>query len=207
MEIEYGLTLEDVEAFVRFHLKHGPKLKRQPAATALSVVVGIVSGLMVALSVLLDELLTYGTWLSGCCFGVLIGLFLALLLLAWFQRKLLVSSTIRNYDNPQSRWFLAWRRLWISTDGFEITSEHQYLRNTWSTVWLIDSTEDHAFFYTTMHQAHTIPRRAFENERDFEAFIDLACQYHKGETPSPTTEVILDALPAESTGITRPPHS
>lgn len=207
MEIEYGLTLDDLEAFVRFHVKHGPKMKPNPvtlAATFTFFVVVCFS--MVILAALLRHVLN-NNLLAGLCYGIPVGLSVCILFLALLEKKSIVSNTVRFYDNPQSRWLLAWRRFRIDADGFEITSEYQHLRNAWSTVWLIDSTEDHAFVYMTLHQADVIPRRAFQNQRDFEAFVDLACRYHKGETPSPTSDVILDVLPTPSTDITRSPHS
>ena len=207
MEIEYGLTLEDVEAFVRFNTKHGPKLKPQFFVRLLGYALGLaIVGLYGLSRWFWSQPETL--WISGFCAGCIAGMLIIIFLAALLQKKLAVQGVSRFYNNKESRWSLAWRRLKITVDGFEITNEFEQQWSAWSVVWLIDSTDEYAFFYTTLHQAHIIPRRAFQNRRDFEAFIDRACQYHKGLPPRElASEVILDALPAQPTGITRPPNS
>ena len=207
MEIEYGLTLDDIEAFARFHLKHGPKVKPNPVVrtTTLTFFAFVIFTMVILASFLRHGL--ENNLLAGLCYGIPVGLYVGHLFLVLLGKKTFASTTVQLYDNPQSRWFLAWRRLRIDAEGFEITNEYEQLRSSWSIVCLIDSTDDHAFFYTTMLQAHLIPSRAFPNKENFEAFIDLACQYHKGKAPLSGSPGILDAFRVQSTGITRPPHS
>ncbi|HEY7308351.1 MAG TPA: YcxB family protein [Gemmataceae bacterium] len=206
MEVEYSLTLQDVTAFVRYHRKHGPK----PKPHFLARLVGIVLGVMIAVPAILAGWLSSrpdGRWMTGFCIGSLAGQMMVFFLLGLLAKLLVIPNTLRLYDRDECRWFLAWRRLRITADGFETTNEFQHLRSSWSVVWLIDSTDDHAFFYTTLQSAHIVPRRAFRDQQHFEEFIDLACRYHKGLLPreSPSTD-ILDALPAHPTCITRPHH-
>lgn len=209
MEIEYELSVADMAAFQRFHLKHNTKAK-QPNL----LVTVVEKGVSVALVVLV--FLAYwffwqrkGDWISGCCTGVIIGL-LFTLVLVWLRLRITIRNAIRNaishyWDREECRWYFTRRRLKLAPDGFEITNELQHVRYSWSVVWLIDSTDRHLFFYVLTSQAHIIPRRAFRDHRHFEDFIDLACRYHKGLPPrkSASTE-ILDALPAEQSGITLP---
>lgn len=206
MEVEYSLTIPDVKAFVRYHQKHGPKAKPHILARLFGIALGMVIAILATLA---GWLLSRpdGQWMAGFCVGSVAGLILTFFLLALLARILVIPNTIRLYDREECRWFLAWRRLRITADGFESTNEFQQVRSGWSVVWLIDSTDEYAFFYTTLHQAHIIPRRAFRDQQHFEGFIDLACRYHKGLRPRESTSTdILDALPAHPTGITRPHH-
>ena len=206
MEVEYNLTLQDVAAFARFHQKHGPKLKPPLLVRVVSIGFGLVIVPLAAFAGWF-HLQPGGDWLSGCCAGVIVGFLMTVLVFGWLQKKTVISNAIRLYDREENRWLLAQRRLRITADGIEITNESQQLWFTWPVVWLIDSTDEYAFFYTTRNNAHIIPRRAFRDQQHFEEFIDLACRYQKGLLPreSPSTD-ILDALPAHPTGITRPHH-
>jgi hypothetical protein len=203
MEIEYDLTVQDMAAFLRYHQKNGPKAKPHPLIRV------ILAGLVFALVMMarypawLSEE-PWESWISGCSTGVIIGFF-ALILLGLVLNRRNNANLVRLFERQEGRWQLAWRCLKIGPDGFEITNEYQRLYYHWSVVWLIDSTEEHTFFCTSVNQAHIIPRRAFRHLRDFEKFVDLACRYHRGLPPrESTTTDILDALPVEQTGITLP---
>lgn len=206
MEVEYSLLLDDIVAFTRFHVRYAPKPKRQTQVKWVLLLLALLALPLAAaagFSIFPPEDSTDG--LPAGCVGVSAGVFLAYLMLALVQRKIVVDTTKRFYDNEESRWSFARRKLTITADGFEIINGYEQLRQNWSVVWLIDSTRDHAFFYITMLQAHIIPRRAFRDDSHFEEFVDLACRYHKGlGRGEPKSTGILDALPASSTGITPP---
>lgn len=206
MEVEYSLTLQDMAAFVRFHLKRGPKLKPHPLVRMVGMGIAFVIVVLAGLAGWLYEQ-PHGRWISGCCAGVIIGFLMTTAVFGWLQWKIVIRNTIRLYDREECRWYFARKHLKITAYGFEITNESQQARFSWSTVWLIDSTEEHVFLYSTLHQAHIIPRRAFRDDQHFEEFIDLACRYHKGLLPREATPIdILDALPAQPTGITQSHH-
>lgn len=203
MEIEYELTVADVKALLRFNKKNGPKLKQHP------LLEGMLLGLGVAIVVLLFlpswfSGLPLRDWLTGFCNGVIAGI-LIMVAFAFLLARVGEANTLHHYFKEEGRWLWARRRLQITADGFQIVNEFQQSRYSWSVVWLIESTDEHAFFYTTLQAATIIPRRVFQNRRDFETIIDLACRYHKSlpSRESIATE-ILDALPAEQTGITLP---
>jgi hypothetical protein len=204
MEIEYFLTLEDLEAFARFQLKQGPKLKPLPLVRGITWVLAIA---LVSLGFLSRGFFVRPEyrWVSGLCAGLAAGIVLVVLLMAWLARKTVVRNALRVYEADEGQWYLAPRRLKITATGFETVNEYMQFRSSWSTVWQIKSTADHAFFYINLHQAHVIPRHAFRDERQFEDFIELARRYHQGRES--THDEILDALPARPTGITRRPPS
>jgi hypothetical protein len=201
MKIEYDLAVQDMAAFLRYHQRNGPKVKRNPLVRL--VVMGVVFALvMMAYFPRWFASEPWENWISGCFTGVIIGFF-SLILLGLLLAKHNSANMLRLFEREECRWLLAWRRLKIGPDGFEITNEYQRLFYHWSVVWLIDTTKEHAFFCTSVNQAHIIPRRAFQHCEDFEKFVDLACRYHKGLPPRGSRAAeILDALPAEQTGIT-----
>jgi hypothetical protein len=204
MEIEYNLTLDDMKAFLRFHLKHGHKLKPLPL---VRLVACIVSPAIVTFAGLAGWFWWHAStqWLSGCCAGVVVGFLVAVCVFGWLQKKILIPNTLRLYDKEECRWYFDRRRLKITVDGFEITNEFQQVRYDWSVVWLIDSTDEHVFFYVTLNQARIIPRRAFRDRRHFEEFIVLARQYQQGwKEPAPKSTGIITGLSPEATAITHP---
>jgi hypothetical protein len=206
MEVEYGLTLEDIEAFARFQLKHGPKLKPRLFVRLIGYALGLVMG---GLTVLAIEFSSQpdAQWMSGFCGGFVVGLLMTWFLLALVGKRLAVQNTSRVYNTKESRWYFAWRRLKITSDGFEITNEFQQLRLSWSAVYLIDSSDDFVFFYPTLNEAHIVPRRAFRDRQHLEEFFDLACRYRRDFAERESRSIaILDALPSEQTGITLRPQ-
>lgn len=48
----------------------------------------------------------------------------------------------------------------------------------WYAIWKIIKTNEYAFIYSTPFSAFIIPKRAFDNPDEFEAFVKLAQQYH-----------------------------
>jgi hypothetical protein len=203
MEIEYDLTAQDMAAFLRYHQKNGPKVK-PPRLFRVILAVLVFALVMIARFPSWFALEPWESWLSGCFTGVIIGFFALIMLGLWLSRHN-NANLLRLFEREEYRWLLAWRRLKIGSNGFEISNEYQRLYYHWSVVWLIDSTSEHAFFCTSVNQAHIIPCRAFRHREDFEKFIDLACRYHKGLPPRESlADEILDALPAEQNGITLP---
>lgn len=205
MEIEYELSVADMAAFLRFHLRHRPKRQQHPLGRVVSTVLSVVLVVMAGLSGWF-YLQPKGSWLSGFCAGVVIGFLSIAVIFGWLQAKTLIPNAIRLYwDREECRWYFARKRLRIAALGLQVTNEFQQVRYSWSVVWLIDSTNEHLFFFVTRGQALIIPRRAFRDDQHFEDFINLACCYHKGLPPKVSgSDIILDALPAEQTGITLP---
>ena len=203
MEVEYQLSVADVAAFQRFHRKHGPKAQPNPLVRVVQKGLAWVIAALAGLAYWFF-FQPKGDWLSGCCAGMFVGIAITFVYFL-LQVNAAVRNALRLYEREESRWLLTRRRLKITADGFEITNDYQHVRSNWYVVWLIESTDEHAFFYWCTNQAYIIPRRAFGDSRHFEDFIDLACRYHKGLPARKSTSTeILDALPAEQTGITLP---
>jgi hypothetical protein len=104
MEIEYELTVADIAALLRFQLRHRPKGKQHPLVYVVRIVLAPTFLTMAGLSGWFYWQ-PKGSWLSGCCAGVVIGFLSLIVLSAWLQAKTLIPSTIRLFwDTDESRW-------------------------------------------------------------------------------------------------------
>jgi hypothetical protein len=210
MEVEYHLTFDDLMAFNRHHQKHGLnkvaplKLRGWWAWGPYVAAVGFA----VALTVTYPLTKGYGMHVV-----FLVGLLVGMALFAFLAVGLAVGRTrsLREFfEEGHARWILAPRRLTISPEGFRVVNYYVDAMNRWEQVWQISVTEDYAFFYLTPIMGHVLPRRAFADRREFEAFVALAQEYHEGRlrlparlpqsegiTTSPTPP-ILDVLPYDT---------
>lgn len=207
MEVEYSLTLEDLQAFSRYHQRHGPGLDARARAKRLIILLVIFfvpAGLMPLIASLLPKLDLSG--LDLLWYGLFVGWFLCYILQFVLSRAGIFFSVKRYYDNEESRWIFSPRRMNITPEVLSITSEYEKTTCSWAVVWSIDAVRDHVFFYTTRMGAQIVPRRAFRDKRHFQAFVDLAFRYQQNWKPqTESSDEILDALPAQATGITRQP--
>ena len=58
----------------------------------------------------------------------------------------------------------------------------------WSAIDWISVTRDHLYFFLDTTQAFIVPRRAFESDERFQAFVAQARQWHDAATSKPLAE-------------------
>jgi hypothetical protein len=213
MEIEYSLTFQDMEALARYH-HHKQRARHQLFPAAKRALWIPVFGVLVAAIIQVyfffgPKLPTIDTkWWDAFWSGLFVGFLLSclpLLLITVSRWQAIIKYAVRKaYNNEKSRWMFAPQRMRIEAGGFSIVSENHYLSYSWAVVCEIDSTADHAFFYTTPNQAHVFPGRAFRDRHLFEEFIARARQYQQSwnqERAKPTG--IIAGLPLQSDAFTR----
>ena len=207
MEVEYSLTIQDLQALTRYHRRSGYRLR--PHFSATKIIAFVIFSVLLAVFVQLGPLFLPPVDLSRMgpfWLGLFVG-FMVMILLQFWQGRIVIQTVRRLYDNEEARWILAPKRMRINANGVSITSEFHHLTNSWAVICGLGVTEDHAFFFTTRIQAHVVPRRAFRDPKEFKAFVDQARDYLDGwDQQGPRSDKILDALPAQPTGITRPHH-
>jgi hypothetical protein len=71
------------------------------------------------------------------------------------------------------------RRLTISPQELLCETETITSHIAWKGVQRIPMTDDHAFIYISKGEALVLPRHAFEDQRDFEAFVETARQFQE----------------------------
>jgi len=195
MEIEFGLTPQDMPAFWRYH----PQAKKE-----------LVQPLLRAhwLRVLIDSILHFGLFIFifyqvsqslVTSSGIALLLFLAMIWIRWYEAR----RTSRWYEDPREHWRFATQRLTISPDGVKTVSAYQEITYRWKVVWAIDATKDYVFFYNSTLPALILPRHAFRDASHVEEFLDLARDYQQG---SKETTITTDLRP-RSTAFFKPDDS
>lgn len=206
MEVEYSLTPDDLQAFFRYHQRHGQTLDartRVKRQIILVVACLVLMGLMPLISPLLLKL--DPSHLQPFWYGIFLGWF-SYFLYQWVLSRVNSRFLFEKYHNEYSRWVFSPRRTNITPEGLSTTNEYEKLTLSWAVVWSIDATSHHVFFYTTRVGASIVPRRAFRDKQHFQAFVDLACHYQQNWKPqTESSDEILDVLPEQPTGITRQP--
>jgi hypothetical protein len=193
MEVEFTLTPEDVRAIRRYSAVQADTRSGKPLWFLWGMLMPGFFVLCLAPTQLLEREFLYA--LGG---GLLFGSFWVLGLALWKAR-----GDARRFDNnPHNQWLFGTYRVTLSAKGVTVFSDHRTTTDQWSIIWHIGKTAKHMLFFITTTNAYIIPRRAFRDDKHFEEFIALARQFQEASQ----AEVILDALPARPTGITRPHH-
>jgi hypothetical protein len=209
MEVEYSLTLADFKAWATFHRRNKPKARRpapglhrttQPKSHAklwwwlFLVLVAAATFLTLdsPSGALFHDVIGYG--LAGVV-GAIVGAIAILVLLAW-AKVVNVRMQEELVEDARNRWLVGPRRLRITPEGVQASSEHHRAFVGWPIVWFIGATDEHIFLYIATNQAYIVPRHAFANLGEFEAFLAQAARYRDDYPP---------AAPERPTGITTIP--
>jgi len=191
MEVEYTLTPEDNRAFRDYTLRRDEARSGRPLMFVWGMLVPGLFVLFLVPTQMFERDLLYA--LGG---GLLFGSFWLFGLALWKSR-----GDARRFDNnPHNHWLFGKHRMTLSAKGVTVITDYRTTTDQWPIVWHIGKTAKHALFFITTLNAHVVPRGAFRDDEHFEEFIAFARQYQEAAQ----SEVILDALPARPTGITRP---
>jgi hypothetical protein len=208
VEVEFSLTAEDYKAWVAFHKRNRPASRKpapglhrtgQPRPRGklgrwlFLVLVAVWAALFATSpSTTFHEFLGYGL---AALVGAIVGGLAILFLLAW-ARVVEIRSTNELVEDPRNRWLVGPRRLRISPEGIHVSGEYTRSFITWPTVWFIGATDEHIFLYIATTQAHIVPRQAFADRSDFEAFLTLAARYRDNyASPAPQRSTGITTIP------------
>jgi hypothetical protein len=189
-EIAYGLDVHDAVAFWQYHLDHPPVAPAlRPALRwtwlGLLLLFGLIA-LAANVKRLVDERLPGGGSAVGTIAGA--GTFLGLLALA-----LLGFAYRRRIRGLIWRWRLRGQvhqlsrptRLSVTPQELSRSFEGATTTTPWTQVSKVAATESHAFVYLTPEEAVIIPRRAFDDARAFERFVERIRNYHEATSAPP----------------------
>jgi hypothetical protein len=199
MEVEFSLTVEDLQAFQRYYTEsvhRSGKAGRSQAQMIWAVFILLIVGLILISGrkdMRMFDVITF--ILLGAVLGVTMALYIG-------QRagKLMVASQQQAVRDERNRRAFGSRRYRIAPDGITTEGEFYRIFDRWPGILEIAATVDHAFFYITDNSAYIVPRRAFRDALHFEEFVNLARRYHE-EAGKPTG--IITGLPGGSTAFTR----
>jgi hypothetical protein len=103
-------------------------------------------------------------------------------LLQWFLERLVVRHAIRSLlrDERPGRGQLGRHRLVLGEDGLVESTAVNESRTAWSGVDRVEQSADYIFIYTSPAAAHVIPKRAFSDPQEADAFFRLARSRKEG---------------------------
>ncbi len=186
MEIEYGLTEQDLIAFQRYHARNPPHPQQRGGPTT-ALVGGLVFLLIItaALLVPLSDDPTAAWWLLHVPFAVLgaAAMLLGLIVYARLTAPRQMARALAQGRNAEK--LLGWRRVAINAEAIRNTSEFAASTYLWHGIDAIGATPDHAFLYINTATAVIVPGRAFRDDRAFQDFVDAARDYYRGGGAAP----------------------
>jgi hypothetical protein len=177
MEVRYSPTAEDLDALVQYCVAHRLTARGHPVSQAfwiLFAVVLLLSGLGFVAAVAQGQVSLFGAVVALGIFGLLLSRLI-------FRNRLPAGSMTRALRRDRNAdQFPGELRLAVTPEG--LRADTQLI--PWRAIQAIAVTPDHAFFcssaaYSSPPTACVLPRRAFENEQQFTAFVETARGYQE----------------------------
>jgi hypothetical protein len=170
MEVEYELTREDLYAFqwrAAFESPRGRRIRRW-------VYLGWL--LAIVLFAIVPAIGPDGFVLSRVSFTFIVVAFPIVALAQWFLERRLMGRLIRGLleEEKPGRGQLGKHRLALSEDGIVESTAVGESRTSWAGVDRVEQNSDYIFIYTSPAAAHMIPKRAFRDLQEADAFYQLA---------------------------------
>jgi YcxB-like protein len=175
LAIIFTLTPEDLIAAEIYRVHHVPALRRQQVYgrlvwLALTVCLSGILLLLFFLSIHWLVLIAVG-WVTILPLTVLLND----LLLKNYSIKKMIEKAVHA---GKYRDMFVRQQVTVSSDGYTIVSPHVEVKHAWQVVKQIAVTETHIYLFTSESGANIIPKRAFANNEEADAFIRLTQHYH-----------------------------
>jgi hypothetical protein len=161
---EYEITKDDIIGFNLYHSRHSPAVRRQYLRAWL---IPALIWLIKLLRTFLDLLPLFSA------------IPLYLLYFPWAYHRRLRKMVGGMVGEGQNRGYSGRRRTTISPEGITESGEFGEHRTVWRAVERLVRVNGNLYVYTNAVSAVIVPRRAFENPSDFDAFTDSASKYHE----------------------------
>jgi membrane protein implicated in regulation of membrane protease activity len=178
MGVEYELTRDDLYAFqwrAIFASPRGRRVRRR---------VYLLWLLAVLLFAAVPAIGADGFVISRVNFTFLVVAFPIVVLAQWFLERRLMRRAILQLlkEEKPGKGQLGKHRMVVSEDGVSESTVVAESRTSWAGVDRIEQNPDYIFIYTAPVAAHVIPKRAFRDMQEAEAFYQL-CRTSK-EAPA-----------------------
>ena len=170
MDVDYELTREDLYAFqwrAAFQSARSRRARRVPYLLWL---------LAILLWAIVPAIGPDGFTLSRVSFTFIVVSLLVTFLFQWCLEQWLVRHAIRQLlkDERPDRGQLGRHRLVLGEDGLTESTAVGESRTSWSGVDRVEQSADYIYIYTSPAAAHVVPKRAFPNPEQAEAFYRLS---------------------------------
>lgn len=178
LAVTYDLTSADRAAFVRYHTRHDPHMRRVLLLGYLAALILTPLGLWVAAL----RMGTENAWvvIPAGFFAVLVAFPLMLL-------------SGRMFPTPRGEALRL--EMEINPEGLVIRSHEGDSRMPWSSIRKVVGTPEHLFFFFTGMHGFAIPRRAFASALAADAFLGREVEYWEAARSGPPPAA---AVPAET---------
>jgi hypothetical protein len=169
MEVEYELTLDDLYAFQWRAIFASPRGRR---ATRRVYLLWLLAVLLFAA---VPAIGADGFVISRMNFTFLVVAFPIVVLAQWFLERRLMRRAILQLlkEEKPGKGQLGKHRMVVSEDGVIESTAVAESRTSWAGVDRIEQNPDYIFIYTAPVAAHVIPKRAFRDTQEAEAFYQL----------------------------------
>lgn len=173
MNISYTNTFRDLLAFQRYHASRSP------------VVIVMDLGLVAFVSYLFFQA-TAGDSAHqlGLTTRIIATLVLAVVLLALVIASNLVLFVLVLISR-RNKTLLTEHTITLGEDGFVTETAYERTNSKWASVQKLRRTRRHLFIYVSQHGAHVVPRRAFREEAEWNAFHEF-CRRKAAAVPAAT---------------------
>ena len=170
MEIEYDLTHDDLFAFQWRAAFDSPRGRRMRRWTYLAWPFAIV------LFAIIPAIGPHGLALSRVSVTFIVVAFVIAVIFQWLFETSIMRLLIRRMlrDEKPERGHIGRHHLILSEDGVLERTAVNESRTSWAGVDRVEQNADYIFVYTTPSSAHVVPKRAFGDARQAEAFYEFA---------------------------------
>ena len=170
MEIEYELTPDDLYAFQWRAVFLSPRGRRVRRTVYLLWVLAVL------LFAIVPAIGADGFVISRVSFNFIVIAIPIVFLFQWCLERWLVRRAIRQLleDEKPGRGQLGKHRIILSENGLTESTAVGESRTSWAGVDRVEQNPDYVFIYTAPAAAHLIPKRAFRNLQEAEAFYQFS---------------------------------
>ncbi|QDT06543.1 hypothetical protein K227x_49530 [Rubripirellula lacrimiformis] len=169
MKTTYELTRDDLAAFIEFHQRTSPALRRQKIGclvVAFFALMILPAGILLTTDKpVLETAIDIWPLLLG---PILFGIF-ATPYIRWRTRQM----SNRLLSEGQNKEFYGKCELEAGDEALTETRPSGSTIRNWTSVERIVTTPSHLFVYTSGIEAYVVPRRAFSTESEFDAFLGV----------------------------------
>jgi hypothetical protein len=170
-EIEYDLAIDDVMAFYEYALPRAPANPVSSWVRAFRYLIALIAFAQLFLFIWLD-----GTPPLHSIVLVVAVILLLILRSPRMVRRSQLRAIRKLFDREEHRKKLGYRKVIIANDGITSANQLGATVQSWQAIAEMNTTHDYLFIQEGSLDAYVVPRVVFENDSDFEDFVDAAQQ-------------------------------
>ncbi len=156
MIIKYRNSYGDILAFCFYHYPRSP----------------FVAGSCAVSIALISLVATTAASREGGPVVRILSFFLIMLVASLFFAALFAISVLLSISSSKNKSVLTEHTITLTPANFTEETAFNKMEQNWAIVQKLARTRNHIFIYIAQHMAHVIPRRAFSNDAEWNAFYD-----------------------------------